>query len=541
MGYFIKDIAKETRTPAKVSLSGNPNFIQFENLNDTSGNKPVDVTFQVLGWGITPEDNSFTFTDHEGKEHKFTATNNPAEAGGSVFYLDPDTEKLRNNIIHSIMSDEFFGKNYYISVYNGESGALYYFRMVSAAIDTLYDFTYGYSYRGGIRFYDGSSRCVIAEDTISEGNEDVEIHLDFFRDTKAFLGEDKTITGTYVNTLTKAYFGNPVWFNTNILNSGYSNKFLRTKNWCDAGTLNSYRFVGKRAKKIIMIGEEGKNEEKIETDIFYYSDVLYSLNGYKRTLEENDLSPYIYDTVEKNLVKPLTTQPELFHIKGQKQYFNFILSDRQRNVDLDEEYNFGINYKLFTQSGSKIANVLAHEVPRKSFNTVNTIRLDIEGAMAGMSNVGKVEVVLARNGEIVSEPLVYTILPECLYKVHDFAFLNSLGGWSSFNFAGTEETDFKTNANTFFSTQTPGFDTSSSIESVYNKEVKESFVVRTMPVTKEVADWLKELSASKAVYELSTKRYVVVDELAIKPNSKDDLFILEMKYHYSDSYNANIA
>ncbi|SBW07338.1 hypothetical protein KL86DYS2_13146 [uncultured Dysgonomonas sp.] len=58
-----------------------------------------------------------------------------------------------------------------------------------------------------------------------------------------------------------------------------------------------------------------------------------------------------------------------------------------------------------------------------------------------------------------------------------------------------------------------------------------------MPVRREVCNWFKEMSASRMVYELATQRYIIVDEMNIKPNSKDELYRVEMKYHYSDSYN----
>ena len=375
----------------------------------------------------------------------------------------------------------------------------------------------------------GNPEDTINNDTISGGEGIVDMEIEMYRDTNVFLGMDdmpqtNQSIGIHLATLSKSYFDSPIWFDLNsLINSSkkISANFLNTEGWCDAGTLTDFRFTARLA--------EGTQ--------FYVSNVLFALTGYDRSLEENDLLNYIYNTQRKNITKPLTKQPTLTHIKGQRQYFNFILSDPER--DSPEEYNIGILYKLYSQSKRYIGDVIAHEQSHKLFNVANTIKLDIDGAIEGY-NAGYVEVYLCRDGVATSEPLSFRILPGFLYKVNDFAFLNSLGGWSSFNFSGTAATDFKTSTNTIYKTQTPSHTISSDIESVYTKEVDERFTVQTMPINESVCNWLKELSSSMAVYELSTKRYVIVDELNIRPNSSDELFRLEMKYHYSDKYNAII-
>lgn len=385
-------------------------------------------------------------------------------------------------------------------------------------------------------------------DTISEGNSSVEIQIDMYKDADIFPGQDgKPDTnkkmGTYVTSLSKAYFGQPLWFNINLLDSKqFATDFLSESyqnTWFDTGTANKFRYV---AKRFIA------NKEKYGKETFYYSDVFYTLSGYDRTLEKNDLSAYVFDAYinnAENPVKPLTSQPTLFHSKGQHQFFNFIFADRDREEDdYRKNFNIGLTYKLYSQSGRFIQEIRTQTTGKQQMGIANTTVLDIDRLTADHNNVGIVEVYLSiqyypgpEPPIQVSHPLTFRILPPCLHKVNDFAFLNRLGGWSSFNFAGTEENEFKATANTFHRTQLPGFDKSSQLEAVYNKTVEEKFTVQSMPVTREVAEWLKELSSSKAVYELSTGRYVIVDELTIKPNSKDDLFRLDMKYRYSDMYN----
>lgn len=383
----------------------------------------------------------------------------------------------------------------------------------------------------------GDPSTTYSSDSLLSNADSANIELGIYSDTGIFLGEPDEPTndlGSFVTSTSKTYIGDPLWFDMSIIaksRKSFSNAFLNEDSWCDTGTLQDVRFYAKRILK---------SEYNYENEIFYYSNVLYFLTGYRRNLEENDLKRYIYNAQLNNIIKPLTNQPELFHVYGQSQYFNFILQDSEHNKDIGatNEYDFSIKYTVYTQSNQWIDAVEKHSQNRKEFNMVNTIKLDLDSLIDTYEKAGKIEVYLCRNGIRISEPLMYKILPSCLYKVNDFAFLNSLGGWSSFNFGGTESQEFKASANTIFKPLTPNSNRHSDLESVYNKNITEQFIAQTMPIDKIMCEWLKEFSSSIAVYELKTKRYVIVDEMNIKPNSNDDLFRVEMKYHYSDKYNA---
>lgn len=539
MGYFTKDIAKESKKPAIVSLSGNTNYIQFESLNDSSQNKHIEISLQVISTEIDINKSAFVIIESESNNrHEFIGTKDREEVNNTTFFIHEDKSITAENIRTCLMSDSFFRSNFYITVpaINNDSvlGNGDTIKIQSIGTGPNYAFTFE-SIDNEFLKLTGNPNNTTNNDSISGGAVGCEIDLELYRNTNIFLGVDdtpqnNTPLGTYIANLTKAYYNNPIWFDLNALigsNRIFSNKFLNSDKWTDTGTILDFRFIARKSDGVI-------------TEPFYISNVLYAITGYERNLELNNLEDYVYNTQTNNVVKPLTKQPLLTHIKGQTQYFNFILADPDRNKNLGgSEYNLGIMYKLYSQSKKLKSTVVTHEQNRKLFNVVNTIKLDIDGAIED-TNIGYVEVCLCRSGKQISEPLLFTILPECLYKVNDFAFLNSLGGWSSFNFAGTETTDFKSSTNTIHKTQTPDHTISSEIESVYSKEIEEQFIAQTMPISETVCNWLKELSSSIAVYEISTKRYVVVDEMNIKPNSKDELFRLEIKYHYSDSYNGLI-
>jgi hypothetical protein len=574
MGYFIDgiDIADETISPAKFSLSGNPNYIQFE--AKISGQaKPVEIQLKMTGsgyafkrplsGGIKEYDNISAFSIIEaesGKEHKFRGTSDTGESGGDgVFYLGefsrytgPAWEYQRDKTALSLK--ECLEKNEFLKYFDISIAADDNTRIDIKSSDSGKKFAFWFVFEknsnGTDRIFfhvagDPTATYPAGADPIAAEYDNVEIRLDLYKDTGVFPGEDDTPDdnnmGTQAITLTKAYSCSPVWFNVNILeNNKIPIAFLHSADWVETGTARNFRFTASRVPGGKMVGR---------SSLFYYSPVLYSVAGYNRTLEENDLSDYIFDTGEirekpeaAKQVKPLTNQPAFFHIKGQTQFFNFILSDAEHNKSLEKEYRFGIRYELLSQSGRTITKADRHLKARRQFFMVNTIRLDIDSLLEQYPKTGIVKACLIycypdEEAVQISKDITFAILPECLHKVRDFAFLNRIGGWSSFNFSGLEQTDFKADANTIFKTQTPGLGISGEIESVYSKSITEKFSVQTMPVSREVCVWLKELAASKAVYELSTKRYVIVDELNIKPNSKDELFRLEMKYRYSDSYN----
>lgn len=539
MGYFTNNIAKESITPELVSLSSNPNFIQFENANDITDNKHINITWQIINTGVSSTKTKISIYESMSHvRHEFIGTRMSSEVNNTTFYISQNRAVTAENIRACLMNNVFFRGNFLVTIPpindNGilKNGETIHIKSLGTGMQYLFNITLDADFI----LQTGSPDDTFNNDSIDGGSGNVSILIDVYQNTGLFLGADDRPAsnqpiGEYLETLSKSYYGVPIWFNLNsIIGSRkvYSNAFLDATNWCDSGTLIDFRFIAKRFNGYY-------------TDSFYISNTLYSITGYTRTLEQNDLKRYIYNTIENNIVKPLTTQPALTHISGQTQFFNFILSDPQRDNNNILEYDLGINYRLYTQSMRFIAEVpQTHSQNRKRFSIVNTLKLDIDRFIRDYDNVGVVEVYLSRMSTPISEPLTFRILPECLYKVNDFAFLNSLGGWSSFNFGGTETTDFKTSSNTINKTQTPNHNISSEIESIYNKEVTEQFTVQTMPIKENVCNWLKELSSSIAVYELSTKRYVIVDELNIKPNSKDDLFRLEMKYHYSDSYNALI-
>lgn len=509
---------------------------------------------------------SISFVDEGNESHLLWGTKEQSKISSTIFHVDSGHKDSKlmtaENIKNCIKRNSYLNNNYQVEL-RFEGGA---FKpiIVIKAIDSKKNNNLKVKARPQfITFVDEYNQIFTHNsDSISPNAKDTSIEIEVYNtNNDSFLGENnypENSMGTYMTTLRKAYHGQPLWFDLNTLISNkntFSNNFLEGKTWYDAGTAVNYRFVARRW--------DGVNRDPI-----YLSDVLHSITGYGRNLDENDLEKYIYNAQVQNTgMSPLTHKTKLTHIEGQSQYFNFILQDADRTKR--EEKDFSLIYRLYTQSGKLIEDGVPdgkykrQAIAKSDLNIVNTIKLEIDeqineykkmlGDMAKEIGYAKVSlchtvwdeeiedektVRIKRN--IESQFLEFKILPKCLHKINDFAFLNALGGWSSFNFGGEERTDFRASGNNIFKTQTPHYKSSNEIESVQNQDIKEVFSAKTSPIDSATVEWLKEMSASVAVYELSTNRYIIVDEMNIQPNTKNELFTVEMKYRYSDSFNGRI-
>lgn len=539
MGNFIKinneEIAKITKYPAVVSLAGNPNFIQFES---TKESKDTALAYIIKLNDVMLASTQIVFNrGDKGDPITINGVSGTKEIGRNTFNINMDIGITAENLMKCLMKEPFLKTNFKFSLeFDKRSDG----NIQPAHSIYLYPMKTTGSNDITINGIDDNFALIIKEsvnanpdatDTIRKANSNCEIELSIHRNNELFPGQnDELKLGSDSISISKTYVDQPIWFDLNALFSNqqrYSNKFLNADSWCNTGTMTDLRFVARRY-------------DGIDYEAFYISDPLFTVTGYRRNLEENSLAPYVFNLVQQNSFKPLTNMPTLTHVKGQTQYFNFILADPARKIRKEAKTELGILYRLYTQSGKYIGEVEDNKQLAADFDPINTIRLHLDemlDAHPQKEKIGRITAQLICDKKVMSEPMTFHILPEFLYKVNDFAFLNALGGWSSFNFGGTMHNEFKAKANTIYKTQTPNHSISSEIEAIYNKESDEQFVVETTPLTAQVAEWLKELSASIAVYELSSKRYVIVDDLSIKHNTKDDLFVLQMKYHYSDSYN----
>lgn len=544
MGYFTNTNIADVVENKKITLAHNPNFVTFKNKNSVK--VPVSISLFVIatyaGGEEYPEATEFSIVEvATGIKHTFKGTNNKENLNSNIFLLSTDASATAENIRIALMKDSWLKNNFEITIpfsINGtniSNGRRIY--ITSKGAGEQFTFTFE-KLNSTFLSLDGNPSQSSNSDSIDSGKGNTEIELELYTDTNCFLGVKDLPTsadfGTYTTTLSKHYFQDALWFETNNLLSkkvSYKTDFLTSSDWVDSGTYTDYRYIAKTF--------DGETRTP-----FYISNVLYVLNGYDYTLNENDLTDYVYDTLYPTVVKPLTNTPDKDYVIGQTEFFNFILSDTQHNITIAPEFNFGLTYKYYTPSGDYIATINKQAKNRKLMNVVNTIKLNpdiesVEKTYTGRT-VGSFTVCLNKDNTPISNELKYNVVPECFNKTNEFAFLNKLGGWDSFNFGSTWSSEFKTDSSTIYKTLLPDFKISSEIESVFKKEVEEQFIIQSDMIDYNTVEWLRELAASKVVYELDTLKYVIVDDLNLKYNDDDDTYQVEMKYHYSDTFNGII-
>lgn len=545
MGYNIKDIAI-VEEPKKVTLGNISNFVIFKPKVTvyTNSNMNISILTTYAGSVEYPEQTVITFIQlSDGTKKTFRGTNNKNNVGNNIFYLDTDRTIVARNLAECIKKDSWFNANFDIEVpfnYNGtivSNGNT--INIISKGGGSKYTFSAS-TYDNTFCSTAGTPSVSTNNDSFDNGNGNTSIELEIYKDNGIFLGvsdiPDSNSLGTYVTTLSKFYYKDNVWYDTNAIASkmlGYSNSFLNTEDWTDAGTMMEYRYIARL-----------NNSSSIVP--FYISNVLYVINGYDYTLNENNISDYIYSVDDNNVVYPLTNNRFRNYINGQSEYFNFILNDSNHNNSIDDEFNFELLYKYYTYSKDFIASVEKSSKSRMSMNMVNTIKVNTDiDTIENKYNktVGYIEVFLIKgDGNEISYPICYDVAPECLNEIKSFAFLNRLGGWDSFNFNGVTKTDFNPkDVKTLYKTQLPDYNISSEVESVYSKTNEEYYTVTSSVIDYTTMDWLRELADSKVVYEVNSKRYVIVDEMKMEYNDDDNSFQVSMKYHYSGRYNNTFA
>lgn len=545
MGYIInediiKNPDKDIAEPATISLAANSNFLQFAQIGGKITGSQFKKTYMVNRTNTISKVEISLTKEIDREKLVFTGTTEPKMLNRTTFLIHAQQAVTAENLRRCMLNEPFLRNNYDINLNLAEENG----KIVPGNTITITAKKRGNEFALSLtcdkNFISESISRKPGIENVTTADCDIEVEV--YTDTGIKPGQSSAIVpgkplGTYATTFSKTYWGEPLWFDVNVLSrgiTGYSDNFLTENEWCDAGTVTDFRLSAAQVKN----GERRT---------FYISDVLYALNGYaptldSKTLDKKALDGYVYNTGSKDICTPLSTRLHFTHVRGQVHFFNFILSDTVQDAPEDK---IGILYKAFSQSGKEIAidTPVMHEAAVNGLSIVNTIKLCLDTIIAGNDKIGIVKAYLCHNGKAASEPMVFTILPHYMYEIKDFAFLNRLGGWSSFSFGAQSQTEFKSSADVVYATLTPRHKVRSPIETVHRRDLSEQFTVQTMPITRDMAEWLKEMSASTAVYEYRAEdsKYVIIDELAIKHNTTDDLFRIEMKYHYSDSYNAQIV
>lgn len=532
MGYVTKDIAVITE-PKALSLSNAPNFVIFAS---KAGVKTLlQMNIKVNAINTTPSLSTVTLlriTEPTGAVHSFSGTTDPLLVSGSVFYVSTVKSDTAENLRRALLSDDWVSANFNVdipamllgaAVINGETleikskgtGADYNATIVAPnnTANAAYTLT-------------SISGPSVNNDSISGEASTATIALDVYVDNNIFFGQDDrpvtaSVLGTFATTLSKTYAGAPLWFDINALFAQYApyNRPMIGFGWFNTGTLRAYRFAAK--------------VQGINSFVFYQSNALYVLNGYGPVFETLDLNDYAYDG---NTIRLLTNKPRTSYIRGQKEYLNFILKDIFHGQTVPNDFTLRIAYRAYSTSDAYLGTVYSDELPRNSFNMVNTCAINIDAVLSAYPTAGIVRVSLARGTAVVSSDLEYNIRPEALHRLRQVVFLNRLGGWDAFNFDALPKADIKPTTDTFTRTITPDMSRGDSVETVYNTSLAQTVILEGAPVNDAVAEWLKELAAASVIFD-GEGNYIVREDFALPITPEAiNMRTPTMKYHLSESY-----
>jgi hypothetical protein len=554
MGYYISNIATVSETNSdKVQMADRPNFVSIkpsQRSNDTSpyicGLSIVSSYFSTDdvgdgGKNEFPTETVFSFTEvQSGTKHNFSGTNNSEKVGGNIFMLTNEAPVLSQNILRALKTDSWINSNFDISykLNYGETTDL-------EVNSTLFiqpktcgaRYAYNVNADSSFLYVAGNPQSNTNTDTIDSGGNDTEIQCDVFTGS-TFLGlENPNTLGKYIITLSTMYNTDldcsiDVNSITNKLVS-YSNSFLGSDDWVDAGTCVNYKYLLKRS-----------NDELVEP--FYLSENKYALNAYHYPLGTFSFDKYIYkNNISGTATKIhfLTTNESREYVEGQSEYVNFILFDELHGLSTssDSTDTFKLQYQYFTNGLENICMSQSNAKLRTNMNIVNTCKI-YPNISEYEKMYGKVicyfDVYLVYNDSIVSYPIRYRVLPKCLSENKSFAFLNKLGGWDCFNFNGTTQNDYSLKStNTIYKSFSSNVEVSDEFESVESKVSDITYTVTSSVIGIDTIEWLKEMAYAKAIYELSSMKYIIIDEMKVSYKDSDVNGQVSMKYHYSDSIN----
>lgn len=518
MGCVTRNIAVITE-PTKVSLATNPNFVIFESRPRVRVFLEVNITTNLSP--VQSDISEIIITDSEGGPHSFRGTNDITKVSGNIFFISNDKTETAENIKNALLSDRWISSNFDIkipfisgtgSISNGTT-----LNIKSRGTGTPYNISLTVDTRAYL--VDWVNPVSENNDSITGEDVSTEIELDIFEKTGVFLGgedfpNDTATLGTPFSSIQKTYQGDPLWFELNaILSKKVTYNVPASSGWFDTGTISGYRFVAK---------VKGKNSSP-----FYYSNVLFVLNGYGYSLSPLDLFPYIYDGTQK--VKLLSNKTNGKYIRGQKEYVNFIIAEQGRKEGIIE-----IAYKLSTFGGVALATVYDHPIATTDLSIVNTCVIDLSQALDMHPNTGRVEIVLTRDRIEISEPLALEIIPECLHRLNAFVFLNKLGGWDSFNVDTETQSENKQSSTTYNKTLIPKHRIGDSRETVHSVELDITYSLETDLLDTATRSWLQELLASPAIFD-QEGNYIILEDSKLPISSGMDT--LSLKYKLSDKYN----
>ena len=537
MGYKITDIADITE-PREISLADDKNFLIIKSYprNKRFLEKQIKVNIKkgypynsgqtkIVVYRGTPQYPRGDIMTIEGTE------GTPNE---NQFKIENTQYQTTVNIQQKLLSNEYIKAHFDIFIpfglEEGEvvNGNVLYIKSKGAG----YAFTVTFSTPNdpdGVAYTHTDVTTTSDDyDTIKGSNWSAYIEIEVYTNCDVKLGDHDypttpAVIGTLATVLAKTYIGRPLWFELNSLFNGLT-KYnaprgpFNSGEWFDTGTILNVRIVAKR-----------------NTIPFYVSNALKVVNGKTPQNREIDLNEYVFDGTHE--FKLLTNKPMTPYVKGQKEYINFIFRDTLLTFEDGENYVIGVMYQALNSAGEFMGSIESNITNRKSLNEINTCRLLLDDLINIYPNLSFIKVALykGQHKEKVSNFITYEVRPESVHICNTFTFLNSLGGWDSFNFDAPTQKEIAPKADTYKSTPTPeNNDKTHGVEIVKNVNLNQLMTIDGAMVTNEIAEWLKELATSKCIID-NDGNNILIDSFTLKESkATDNQHQPILKYRYNN-------
>lgn len=508
MGYILKDIAEITE-PARVSLSGLPNFIQIA--SKTSGGTRYEVRIAPT----SPTAVLVTIQDGGGGIRAIQGTTDPEAVEGSVFFISTDPLETAENLKAALLNDNYIFANYDVySDISWNAGAPTVNGVVVKAKDIGTEFNLTVTGAGATVT---AISAGTSTDSIRGSEPIVEVAVDLYREdagqyihTAAPAGS----LGAPIITLSKSYNGAPIWFDLNGI-AAQNLQFTpppAIHTWFNTGTLTAYRALVRKG-----------NFSQVP---FYISEILYALTGYGDILEAKDFTPYIFVS---DPIKTLTEKPATPYIYDQREFINILVGTPLTGKQIH------LIRRAYDGAGRFLgSSTIGAALGSSNVKGINSFSFNFNVLLTTWPTTVKLTATLEMGGAMISEPLEYYVRPECLHIRNEFYFLNRLGGWDTFNFDGTTVEENRPINENYNRTVTPSYNNAQGVEATYLADLETVYTVQGAPVGEDVAEWLKQLLASKVILDMDGRR-ILIEDFTLRVTA-GDMSIPTIKYRLSETY-----
>lgn len=334
---------------------------------------------------------------------------------------------------------------------------------------------------------------------------------------------------------------------------------------------NYASYVPKEPNKYVLLLANGENQtvlEKytIDDDISFNVTAPYEHLSFKDPFGVKMLAYHVESNIiiDENIanntvtVFPTTlskfddTDLSVYNYTQSGQKVNFLTHNFNRHYNYGEvcalslmtdKVNVGITKKYYTVSGKYLSQDSG--VDYKESNTLRQdfyFTLDLENVERTTNKqVGYVEVVATYNGEEITNPVKYNIIPKC-NRNNEIFFVNEVGGIDEFNFLGERVYQTKIDDQTTYKINpTRSYNYIKELEVVNKKRNEVEHHLKSSIVDTDTARWLNELSKSKYPFlyvgrnDIKFER-IIITEMNITISDRQNTFEVELIYQDGDNF-----